>query len=258
MNEVKCKALVRTCRKCGRKFGAEDGEVCPDCGESRGCENAPVFGYEYCSNHGGPAPGRGYYGAGAPLKNGSRSSFPIARLASKYMDVQKDGRLLSNRHSIEIIRTRIQQLAERIDMNEAPDRLEKIQQLWIRYRQAYDVGADADGRVIMKQLDDEFEAAYHDYAAWKQMFEAVELDSKMVQSEVKILKDLKAIVTVEDMMTMTAQLMAAMLRVLEDDPGKVKQVRYEFARIIGDVSDDAAAQYDSYDGRRGGEIIDAE
>ena len=73
---------------------------------------------------------------------------------------------------------------------------------------------------IEAALDAEFEKAYHDYAAWKQMFEALALDSKMVESEVKIVKEIKAIITAEDAYELSAKLLAAVMRVV-DDPKKI-------------------------------------
>ena len=60
------------------------------------------------------------------MTTGSGSSFPLTRLAAKYNQMTGDGRVLSNRRAIEIVRMRIQQLAARIDLNEAPDRMARL------------------------------------------------------------------------------------------------------------------------------------
>jgi len=54
------------------------------------------------------------------------------------------------------------------------------------------------------------------------------------------LKEIKAIITIEDARELQIKLLAAMMRVLQDDPKKLKQVQYEFARITGDISDHAS------------------
>lgn len=174
---------------------------------------------------------------------GAGSNFQISRLASKYNELTRDGRFLSNRQSMEIIRIRIQQLLERIDLNEAPDRLKTLRKLWEEYCIADGSGDALTATKVKIQINDEFEAAYHDYAAWQQTFEALDLDRKMVESEVKIAKDLKAILTSEDAYELAAKLLAAIIEaansLIFDDAlrGKfLKRIQYEFARLIGDTS----------------------
>jgi hypothetical protein len=101
-------------------------------------------------------------------------------------------------------------------------------------------------------MGDAFEKVYHDYKAWTQMFEALDYRRKMVESEVKVLKEIKAIITIEDARDLQVKLLAAMMRVLQDDPKKLKQVQYEFARITGDISDNAV-EFDDDDDEGGGE-----
>lgn len=188
------------------------------------------------------------------MTNGSGSQFALTRLASSYNRMMKDGRVLSNRQSLEIVRRRIEQLAERIDINDAPDRMSKISELWEKYTGFMDHDNRADAHLTRLQLDDEFEKAYHDYAAWKQMFEALDLDRKMVESEVKVLKEIKAILTAEDAYELSAKLLAAVMRVV-DDAKKLKQVQYEFTRIIGESGDGASERYDEDAGGGGGEEV---
>ena len=176
--------------------------------------------------------------------DGHSSHFPLTRLAGKYLQMQSDGRLLSNRGSIEVIRDRIQELARRIDTNHAPERLGNIRKLWESFKKDRKEGGP-NSIDLMLQIDNEFEAAYHDYAAWKQMFEAVDLDRKLVESEVKIIKDIKAILTAEDVYELTAQLLAAIISTVNQADGVtdhakmniLKRMQYEFTRIVGDKAD---------------------
>jgi len=169
------------------------------------------------------------------MTTGSRSQFALTRLASSYNRMMKDGRVLSNRQSLEIVRRRIEQLAERIDINDAPDRMEKINELWIKYTGLLDRDQHTEAHLTRKELDEEFEKAYHDYAAWKQMFEALDLHRTLVESEVKIAKDMHAILTAEDAYEMIAQIFAIILRI-EDSPKKLKRYQYELTRLIGEGS----------------------
>lgn len=248
---MKCEALVKNCRRCERWFKSnERSETCPDCGEDRHCQNLVVHGYRFCSNHGGPSPERGFYGLGRGMTTGQGSTFQLTRLAAKYNEIQREGRILSNRHSLEIVRHRIQQLAERIDLNEAPDRLTTLQKLWQDYTKKRDAGDLLAARVTSMEIDAMFEASFHDYMAWRQMFDALDLDRKMVESEVKVMKDIQAIITAEDAYELAAKLLGAVLNVV-DDPNKLKRIQYEFARIVGE---NPIARSE----RGGREVIDSE
>ena len=203
------------------------------------CEKYAVRGYTRCDSHGGPVPSRDFYGRGT-MTTGSGSSFPIMRLAAKYNDLRKNGQLLSNRHAVEIIDDRIVQLAERIDLNDAPDRMKKLSDLWKEYLDELGKGRSVESMVIRNQISDEFDKAYHDYMAWQQMMSAFDLRRKMVETEVKILTQIKGIISIEDAYELSAKMLAAMVRVVGDDPKKLKKVQYEFARIIGESSDNVA------------------
>lgn len=172
---------------------------------------------------------------------GAGSNFPLVRLAAKYNEMTKNGRILSNRHSLDIVRTRIQDLLERIDQNQAPDRLYKLKKLWDRLKEQRTAGQNVEAVLTQQQIDAEFEAAYHDYAAWEQMFQALDLDRKMVESEVKIAKEINAILTAEEAYELTAKLLGAVIgavsamQIEEGTKGKLlKRMQYEFSRIVGD------------------------
>jgi len=187
---------------------------------------------------------------------GVHAGFPLTKLAGKYYQMQKDGRLLSNRASIDVVSARIQQLLERIDMNEAPDRLKNIKDLWEDYK----ISKGGPKEILASdELDAEFERAYHDYASWKQMFEAIDVNRKLVESEVKIIKDIHAVLTVEDAYELTAQLQAAIIASVHGMEGVgddiklhfLKRIQYEFTTIVGD-------RFSQRAGRSGAEDSDAE
>lgn len=167
------------------------------------------------------------------MTTGKGSQFQLAQIASKYNEIQTNGSILSNRKAMEILWHRVEELAERIDLNQAPERMATIQKLWIEFRTLTAQDKELEARAVARKIDDEFEAAYHDYMAWKQMIEILEVHSKMTESEVKIMKDLRMIMTAEDAYELVAQVMAVMLRVLRDDPKKLKEARYELENIIG-------------------------
>lgn len=229
---MKCGSIISKCRKCG--FENKDRlETCPECGEDMHCQNESVVGYPKCSNHGGPAPRRNFYGRGT-MTTGSGSSFALTRLAAKYNQMMTNGQVLSNRAAIEIVDSRITQLLERIDFDEAPDRVARLYELWTAFTTEEN---GAEKIALEKKISDEFEKVYHDYKAWEQIFAALDLRGKSVEREVKVLKEIKAIMTAEDGYELAAKLLGAVMRVIGDEPKKLKQVQYEFTRIIGQSSD---------------------
>lgn len=253
---MRCKRNLRKCRACGWETKNARPSVCPECGGDMRCDKSAVLGYALCSAHGGPVPARGFYGTGT-MTTGSGSSFKLTRLAARYNDIQKNGSLLSNRAAVDIIDQRIVQLAGRIDENDMPERVKALYTLWKEFTEALNSGRDIESTIALKKMEDAFEKVYHDYMAWQQMFEALDYRRKMVEGEVKILKEIKAIITIEDARDLQIKLLAAVMRVLQDDPRKLKQVQYEFARITGDISD-AVAAFDADndeggDGTGGGE-----
>lgn len=228
-NKVLCKELRRQCRNCGYKHGLHDeNQLCSQCGTDRTCNKPTVPNFRYCAAHGGPIPSRGKYGKDRFV------SFPLVKLAERYGKMLKDARMLSVRASIEVVRGRIQQLAERIDFNDAPDRLEKLSELWDEYMDAKKAGKSLELIKLEMKLSSQFDKARADYAAWEQMMLAIDLDRKLVESEVKVVKEIKAILTAEDAYELIAKILAIILRIFPDDKLKLKQVQYEFTKLIGD------------------------
>lgn len=250
-NNVKCPAVKSNCHDCQRR-NVERSENCAQCGADLHCRKYCVPGYNRCEDHGGPSPKRNFYGRGT-IVSGASSQFPITRLAARYNKMMTDGRVLSNRQAIDVLDTRIVQLLERVDVNDAPDRMKRLVELWNEYTDNLDNGRSAEAHAGRKQIEAEFEKAYHDYMAWEQMFTALDYRRKMVESEVKVLTAIKAIITVEDARNLQAQLLAAVMRVIGDDPHSMKRIQYEFARISGDVSDAVTARYVEDDAGSDGE-----
>ncbi len=164
--------------------------------------------------------------------SGTDSRFPLVRLASKQKELMADGVFLSNRRSLGIIRGRVEELVKRIGENQAEDRVSNLFKLWNKYR--VEVHSDpAQSTYTMEEINEEFEKAYHDYKSWEQLFKAVRLDKELVESEVKIARDLNAIMTAEDGYQLMADVLGIILDV-EDDPKKLKRYAYELTRLVGD------------------------
>ena len=189
------------------------------------------------------------------MTTGAKSSFPIVRLAARYNQMLADGRVLSNRQAIDIADIRIRQLLERVDVDEAPERVAKLYSLWGEYMSAKRSGTSAEAMTLEKRIDDEFERVYHDYQAWKQIFEALNLRSQWVEREVKIATAINAVLTAEEAYQAFAKLLAAAMNVVGDDPKKMKRLQYEFSRIIGERSDRLAETDGAEDSGGSGEGV---
>lgn len=226
-----CTARRRVCRQCEKRYPQfHTNDVCMECGESMICGAATVKGFSECQNHRGPNPNKGQYGMDHDL-----NKFPIVKLAERYRAVVKDARILSLRGAIEVIRQRIANLAERIDMKDAPDRMARLNKYWVDYLQAKNDMDNAGMTVLQKQITEEFERGHDDYAAWNAMVQALDLERKLVGDEVKIIKEVRGILTAEDAHELVAKMLSIILRVFRDDKVKLRQVKYEFIRMIGDT-----------------------
>jgi hypothetical protein len=228
-----CDFLRRRCRKCGQRFQKKRDRFITHChcGESRRCNRPVVPNFSRCQDHGGPNANKGIIAMSRDLKQ-----FPLVKLADKYNQMQRDGRILSNRASIEIIRSRIQQLLERVDVQDAPNRLEKIGDYWAEYMQNKMAGNMGEMAKIERQITAQVNAAREDYAIWAQMFEAIDLDSKLVEREMKVVKEIRAFLTMEDAYDLVAKLLSVVTDVVED-PEKLRIIQYRFTKLIGDKTD---------------------
>lgn len=251
---MKCQSINKNCKQCGWKQDHARVETCAQCGADMRCGKSAVEGYTLCIQHGGPVPSRNFYGKGS-MSTGSGSSFPLTRLAAAYNRQVNNGVVLSNRAAVDIIDIRIRQLLERVDVKEAPNRVSKLYELWMELKET--VAGSTERMLAEKALDEAFERVYHDYKAWEQIFDALDLRGKTTEREIKALREIKAIMTAEDGYQLAAKMMAAVIRVIGDDPKKIKQVQYEFSRIIGESSDLAHEGYGE-DAGGSGETIGGE
>jgi hypothetical protein len=187
--------------------------------------------------------------------SGENSQFALTRLASRYVEMQKDGRILSNRAGIAVLDDRIVELLERMGNQQFPDQLAALRDLWEEYKT---VEGTVEQIKVKRKLQAAFDAVYHDYMAFHQIEESLELRSKMVEREAKIAKDLHAILTAEDAYKLVAKVQAAIITSIQQEPEIpdhvkahfLKRIEYEFTRIIGEGSGERS-------GGSVGEIIDA-
>lgn len=244
----RCPAYKMDCASCGYHATQEEKMLptCPQCGTPREqCTMTVAPGYETCFFHADQSIRAGWKKPAVVdlAKQGERSKFPLRRLAERYREMESDGRILSLRTSMDVLHERQADLMERIDLNWEPERVEKLMKLWDKYKAKRTFGPDEVQ--VRAEIDLEFEKAYHDYAAWKQMLETMDIEQKLAVAEVKIVKDIKAVITIEDAYKMTAKLLAAVVETVQTmtempDSLKVtliKRVQNELTKIIGEKPD---------------------
>jgi flagellin-specific chaperone FliS len=181
------------------------------------------------------------------LVNGSGSNFQITRLAAKYNEMQQSGVLLSNRKSMDVVRARLEELLERVDAREYSERVIALYNLWTKWKEQDSHGKQVEALQTVMEIDKEFEKAYHDYRSWDQILNLIDLDRKLVESEVKIAKDLHAVMTAEEAYEMIAQFFGIIIRHV-NDPLALKAIQYELTRLIGDRSN---VEVEASDGEEG-------
>lgn len=173
-------------------------------------------------------------------------SMGLKDVAKKYQMILKNGTIMSNRYSVDLLDQRIQQLLERIDNDEAPERMAALYALFqdVKANQGKN---EAAMYAALSAMDVVMEAAYHDYEAWKQIMEMLDVRRKLIDSEVKVVKDLKAILTAEQAYNMVAKMQAVIMDEVKD-PKALRRISYKFARLIGENNLEDA----------GGDILDLE
>ena len=240
-----CTELVLNCKGCKRFFERHERMIhCPDCGKKRECHGFVMKGYNLCKEHGGPRPDKKYYGRskGRFSMTGEKAlKSPLMKrsneIATKYVEIQTDPNAQTLRPLHSILNARLMVLMGRAGIGDSSSRMENIVQLWIRFKKwhpnlnQYFHGAEPIK--AFKALDAELEATVHDYAAWNEIYRLIDEKRKVSESEMKILKDMKALISADDAFNLVAQVLAAVTKGV-DDPRKLEEIRYELAILIGD------------------------
>ena len=237
----KCIQLTKWCKKCDRRFENHEQMVhCPECGESRNCGNRPMAGFDRCCHHGGPQPQHGYYGRKGnkfSMTSNKGTTSPLNQVATKYLEIQSDPQAQTLRPLHSILNSRLMVLLERVKTNDSSSRMGKVLQLWKRFKKWHPKLAQyffgAESTKAFNDLDAELEATYHDYEAWREIYTLIDEKTKVSVAEMKILKDMKALISAEDVHDLVGQVLASVAKVV-NDPTKLEQIRYELAAIIGD------------------------
>lgn len=192
------------------------------------CSNFPVRGRHYCRVHGGNAA----VGSDHPrFKHGGYSQYMPERLFQKFSEQEKDENLLNLRQELALMQTRIAEVLE--DFDEGGSR-----EFWLRlkhYKDKYneaDVGERAHWR---NMIFDTIELGVEEVAKWEEIGDQVERKRKLVESEHRRMKDLQAIMTMDQVNEMMALVITSVKRHVED-PRTKRKIAGEVSQIwnVGD------------------------
>lgn len=245
-----CKRLNRNCRACDAYYKPwHKHENCTECGEPMRCRMPAVYGTKFCPKHGGGYPkSRGTY-PGVTLKTGKSSKFPINRLAASFIEATEDPELLSLREPLAVIHIRIQELLEKVNVEEAALRNRSVRDAFDEYKHYRRTNNEVKKSEAFLKLDTEMSLAYDEFRAWDQIFRAIEVRRKLSESEVKRLKEMHQFITKEEAYKFLAKVQAAVIKVLGDHPKLLKRIQFEFIQLTGDGDDDVL------EGRRRPEVV---
>lgn len=238
-----CNYPVRTCRNCKTRLaGTEDKKNCYNCGELRKCSNAPMYPSTVCRIHGGGSIKKGT-SPGRPPITGEYSKFPLIkmtndkrvklRLTDRVQEAMADPELVALRKPLALISLRVQDLIERLEQSEDPERWEKALDAFNDFALVYrGRGAAPDERKAYRRLSAIMEEAKNDYDAWQDIMKTIEVGRKLSESERKRLIQMKAVMTSEEVLEIAMSLLNAVIEET-DDPIKLKRIQTKFIRIIG-------------------------
>lgn len=228
----RCIDLVFVCRGCGRRFKhTERMHNCPDCGTSRECKGYAVKGSPYCDAHN--TRGHGKMSISKRSKRGG-----IVQIAARYKDIKSDPQLTTMGPLFTLLVGRLMQLMERVEKNDSPERLKRIHNAWKNLKLNVPgllgfIRKDRDAVKAYNIIENELTSAFTDYEAWNQMLKVIEQIGDLNVKRMKILKDMQALISADEVYEMAGMLLAAIGNVI-DDPAKLEAIAAEFATILGD------------------------
>lgn len=159
-----------------------------------------------CRMHGGLTPA----GIASPnFKTGRYSKYIPARLLKRYAEGESDSTLMDLRDEIALTDTRISDLLGRADLGDSVELWERLRTQLARH-DAGDTSAHAECKRLV-------EKGIADHHTWDALPPLIEQRRKLVESEAKRLKDMRLMITAEQVMTFVATLSAIVKAHVKDE-----------------------------------------
>lgn len=201
------------------------------------CRRHATPGSDKCRNHGGKSP-RGI--ASKKYKTGKYSQVLTARALSTYEQAVNDPDLLSLRHDIALLESRLIELLSRMNHADSDALWKRAAELRDRLRLAQEQrDIDAVG-AISSQLSEFVDQGIADYSGWNEALGLLESRRRLVDSERKRLVDMQQMISTEQAMQLVTSLLAAVKRHVTD-VRVLANVQTEFIRLT-QVPDDRGTE----------------
>lgn len=265
VRRVRCSYTLHNCHDCGRNYD-NPPDVC-ECGHRLRCNRQAVVGLSVCSLHGGgygktkgvknirPHPVKesnniliqeaSLVATGREIKR--TNTFKSEELATRYEEALSDPELVALRRPLALTSARIQQLLGRVEDGVTTELWTKAMSEFTELRIAMKNDDELEVQKHMTALHEIFDRVEHDYKSWQQVFEALELQRKLSESERKRLLEMRQFITAEEAMKMVRGLTAAIYKIVQD-PLQLRRIVYEFTRITGSTSTTGGEGIDNQSG----------
>ena len=167
------------------------------------CRRRAITGKTVCYVHGGASRGSV---ASATYKHGRYSKYLPARLSGRYQEAQADTELLALREEISLIDSRLSDLLQRVDTNEAGHWWKELNRVYDDFRVATAKADTEAARHCLNEWGRIVQLGSSDYAAWDEVYNTIEQRRKLVESERKRLVEMSQVLTVERVMLLISAL----------------------------------------------------
>lgn len=138
--------------------------------------------------------------------HGRYSRYLPARLAGRYQEAQADTELLALREEISLIDSRLSDLLQRVDTNEAGHWWKELQRVYDDFRVATAKADTEAARHCLNEWGRIIQSGSSDYAAWDEVYSTIEQRRKLVESERKRLVEMSQVITAERAMLLISAL----------------------------------------------------
>lgn len=247
---MRCVWTKHTCPKC-KKHYEQKQEIC-DCGYVLRCKKTPIVGLAFCATHSGGknetrgirniSPNPVIHSQSRLLREASRmatdqpikkaNTFKSEELARRYEELINDPELVALRKPLALINARVLQLLDRVEDGVTNNLWEQAIEVYADLKKAYMTSDEGEVQKNIVILDGIFKRVEDDYKSWAQVFDAIELQRKLSESERKRLIEMKQFITAEEAMEMVKKLTAAIYKNVQD-PLTLRKIIYEFTRVTG-------------------------
>lgn len=162
------------------------------------CRAIAVNGFDFCRAHGGRTKKH-------HIKNmlGKRSLVLPKSIAESYEESLADPRLVELREDIALWEARIQLLCRKLKVRESTSQALTVLQKLSKFKRLVGSG-EMDYPRLVERVEANLKSQYDEGKAWEELHKATEIKRRLVASESKRLKDLNAVLTMEQTLALLA------------------------------------------------------